>query len=176
MTLLPGDGLGPQLVESVKDIFQHLNVPVQFEEVSLSSSMDAKQAEQAYAAVLDSLKRNKVGLKGVLFTPPGMRSKQSVNLKIRKDLDLFTHMALVKNLPDYASRHKDVDFVVIRENLEGEYSGLEHEAYPGVVESFKVITREKTERVAKFAFDYALMNGRKKVTVVHKGATSQQLA
>lgn len=89
-------------------------------------------------------------------------------LQIRKELDLFANVALCKSLPGYPTRHKDVDIVIIRENTEGEYSGLEHEVYPGVVESMKVITQTCSERIAKFAFDFAVMNGRKKVTAVHK--------
>jgi len=105
---------------------------------------------------------------GVLFTPIIKTGFQSFNLSIRKELDLFANVVLCKSIPGYPSRHQNVDIVVIRENTEGEYSGLEHEVQPGVVESLKVITEHNSERIAKFAFDYALQKGRKKVTAVHK--------
>ena len=105
---------------------------------------------------------------GVLFTPIIKTGFQSFNLSIRKELDLFANVVLCKSIPGYPSRHQNVDIVVIRENTEGEYSGLEHEVQPGVVESLKVITAHNSERIAKFAFDYALQKGRKKVTAVHK--------
>lgn len=87
---------------------------------------------------------------------------------MRKDLDIYASVALIKNIPGHDSRHKNVDFAIIRENTEGEYSGMEHQSYPGVVESLKVITREKSERIARFAFDFAMKNNRKKVTCIHK--------
>jgi isocitrate dehydrogenase (NAD+) len=87
---------------------------------------------------------------------------------MRKDLDIYASLVLIKNINGYPTRHKDVDFVIIRENTEGEYAGLEHQSYPGVIESLKITTREKTERIARFAFDFALKNGRKRVTCVHK--------
>jgi isocitrate dehydrogenase (NAD+) len=105
---------------------------------------------------------------GVLFTPILRTGFQSFNVSIRKELDLFANLVLCKSIPGYPTRHKDVDIVVIRENTEGEYSGLEHEVAPGVVESLKVITAPKSEQIAKFAFDFAVQKGRKKVTAVHK--------
>lgn len=91
-----------------------------------------------------------------------------MNVFMRKDLDIYASVALIKNLPSLNARHKQVDFAIIRENTEGEYSGLEHQSFPGVVESLKIVTRAKSERIARFAFDFALKNGRKKVTCIHK--------
>lgn len=97
-----------------------------------------------------------------------MTGGTSLNVALRKDLDIYASVALIKNIPGVSARHNNVDFVIIRENTEGEYSGLEHQSFPGVVESLKVVTKAKTERIARFAFDFAVKNGRKKVTCVHK--------
>lgn len=106
--------------------------------------------------------------KGILFTPIDTASHNSWNVAMRQQLDIYASLVVCKTLPGYPTRHKDVDFAIIRENTEGEYSGLEHQSYPGVVESLKVSTRAKAERIARFAFDFAIKNGRKKVTCVHK--------
>jgi len=117
---------------------------------------------------MDSLKRNRVGLKGILFTPISTSGHISWNVAMRQQLDIYASVVLCKSLPGVPTRHNNVDFAIIRENTEGEYSGLEHQSYPGVVESLKVSTRMKAERIARFAFDFALKNNRKKVTCVHK--------
>ena len=105
---------------------------------------------------------------GIFFTPIETGSHNSWNVAMRQQLDIYASLVICKTLPGYPTRHKDVDFAIIRENTEGEYSGLEHQSYPGVVESLKVSTRAKAERICRFAFDFALKNGRKKVTCVHK--------
>ncbi|KAF9999056.1 isocitrate dehydrogenase (NAD(+)) idh1, partial [Modicella reniformis] len=110
---------------------------------------------------VESLRRNKIGLKGILYTPVSSLGHSSFNVTIRKDLDMYASLALYKHIPGYLTRHSG-------ENTEGEYSGLEHQSYPGVVESLKVITCTKSERIACFAFDFALRNNRKKVTCIHK--------
>lgn len=114
--------------------------------------------------------RNRVGLKGVITTPAISEGGEleSMNQKIRLKLDLYAHVVRVKSMPGLKLRYNNIDFIVIREQTEGEYSALEHESVPGVVESLKITTREKTKRIAKFAFDYATNHGRKKVTAVHK--------
>lgn len=119
---------------------------------------------------MTSFKRNKVGLKGVLTTPALSEGGglESMNQRIRNSLDLFAHIVRIKSLPGLKLRYSNIDFIIIREQTEGEYSALEHESVPGVVESLKITTREKTRRIAKFAFDYAINHGRKKVTAVHK--------
>lgn len=131
-------------------------------------SGETSHGDQLFQASVESLKRNKVGLKGILYTPIEKSGHASWNVAMRKDLDIYASIALVKNMPGYETRHANVDIAIIRENTEGEYSGLEHQSFPGVVESLKVITRAKTERIARFAFDFAIKNGRKKVTCVHK--------
>ena len=127
-----------------------------------------KNTEDLFRESIASLKRNKIGLKGILHTPVSRRGHISFNVAMRQDLDIYASIALLKNIPGYETRHKNIDLCIIRENTEGEYSGLEHQSVAGVVESLKIITRTKSERIAKFAFAFALANNRKKVTCVHK--------
>ncbi|CDK28453.1 unnamed protein product [Kuraishia capsulata CBS 1993] len=163
VTLIPGDGIGKEITDSVKSIFKQENVPVEWETIELSGQdSDAKIDE----AVL-SLKRNKVGLKGILYTPTGTVTR-SLNVALRKELDIYASLVLIKNIPGVDTKLKDIDMVLVRENTEGEYSGLEHASTPGVVESLKIITKFKTERIARFAFDFAKKNDRKTVTAIHK--------
>ena len=109
-------------------------------------------AEETFRESVASLKRNKLGLKGILHTPIDRSGHQSFNVAMRQELDIYASISLIKNIPGYETRHKDVDMCIIRENTEGEYSGLEHQSVPGVVGSLKIITRAKSERIAKFAF------------------------
>lgn len=166
MTLIPGDGVGQELSESVKAIFKAAQVPVEFEQFDLSGLVTRN--DDLMKETLNSLRRNKVGLKGTLYTPVSRLGHASFNVSMRKDLDIYASTSLVKNIPGVPSRFQNVDLAIIRENTEGEYSGLEHQSHPGVVESLKIVTRRKTERIARFAFDFALKNNRKKVTCIHK--------
>lgn len=118
-------------------------------------------------AAIDSIKCNKIGLKGPLATPVG-KGHRSLNLALRKEFNLFANVRPCRSLKGYRTLYDDVDVVTIRENTEGEYSGIEHEIVPGVVQSIKLITREASQRVCEFAFQYAHDNCRHKVTVVHK--------
>jgi isocitrate dehydrogenase (NAD+) len=166
VTLIPGDGIGQEIAASVKTIFKAAFVPVEFEQYDVTGYTAADDV--VFRQSVESLRRNRVGLKGILYTPVSRSSHASFNVAIRKELDLYASLVLVRNMEGLESRHKNVNFAIIRENTEGEYSGHEHQSYPGVVESLKVITREKSERIARFAFDFALKNGRKKVTCIHK--------
>ncbi|KAF7938235.1 hypothetical protein EAE99_001907 [Botrytis elliptica] len=169
VTLIPGDGIGAEVAESVKTIFKADNVPVEWEQVDVSGvETGDKHSEDLFRESIASLKRNKLGLKGILHTPVERSGHQSFNVALRQELDIYASIVLIKNIPGYHTRHKDVDLCIIRENTEGEYSGLEHQSVPGVVESLKIITRAKSERIAKFAFSFALANNRKKVTCIHK--------
>ncbi|CCG85157.1 NAD()-isocitrate dehydrogenase subunit I [Taphrina deformans PYCC 5710] len=171
-TLIPGDGIGREVATSVKDIFAATNVPVEFEEVDVTGILAAEGTkdggEQLYRKAVESIRRNKVGLKGILYTPLERSGHASFNVALRQELDLYASTVFIKNFPGLKTRHAGVDAVIIRENTEGEYSGLEQQAVPGVVEALKVITRTKSERIARFAFDFAQRNGRKKITVIHK--------
>lgn len=162
VTLLPGDGLGPEMASHVKEIFRLAGVPVDFETVEITDTHD-------YDAAVIAVRRNGVCLKGNMATkidaPVGYRSK---NVTLRTELGLFAHIIHCKSMPGLETRHKGLDIVIVRENTEGEYTGIEHESVPGVIESLKVITRDKSTRIAEFAFQFAHLNGRKKVTAVHK--------
>ncbi|XP_014672634.1 PREDICTED: isocitrate dehydrogenase [NAD] subunit beta, mitochondrial-like [Priapulus caudatus] len=167
VTMIPGDGVGPELMTSVKTVFKNIGVPIQFEQVFISELHSKESA--TVAEVVSSIQRNGVCLKGIISTPHGVGGElQTINMKFRRALNLFANVVHVQSIPGVATRHEALDFVVIREQLEGEYSALEHESVPGVVECLKIITRANSERIAKFAFDYAVKNGRSKVTAVHK--------
>ncbi|KAI5795203.1 hypothetical protein EDC01DRAFT_76751 [Geopyxis carbonaria] len=169
VTLIPGDGIGAEVSESVKTIFKQDNVPVEWEQVDVTGVTSGKaDPEDLFRESVNSLKRNKVGLKGILYTPVERSGHQSFNVALRQALDIYASVVLIKNMPGYTTRHSNVDMCIIRENTEGEYSGLEHQSVPGVVESLKIITRMKSERIAKFAFSFATANNRKKVTCIHK--------
>ncbi|XP_011497254.1 PREDICTED: isocitrate dehydrogenase [NAD] subunit beta, mitochondrial [Ceratosolen solmsi marchali] len=167
-TLIPGDGVGPELVLCIQNVFKAANVPVEFEPYFLSEVNPTLSAP--LEKVSSSITKNGVCLKGILASPDHSHSGelQTLNMKLRKELDLYSNVVHVKSLPGIKSRHQNVDCVIIREQTEGEYSALEHESVPGVVECLKIVTATKSQRIAKFAFDYAVKNGRKKVTCVHK--------
>nr|XP_008267039.2 isocitrate dehydrogenase [NAD] subunit gamma, mitochondrial [Oryctolagus cuniculus] len=165
VTMIPGDGIGPELMLHVKSIFKHACVPVDFEEVLVTSASSEEDVHNAIMAV----RRNRVALKGNIETdhtlPP---SHKSYNNMFRTTLDLYANVIHFKNLPSVETRHKDIDILVVRENTEGEYSNLEHESVRGVIESLKIITKAKSMRIAEYAFQLAQKMGRKKVTAVHK--------
>ncbi|XP_043692184.1 isocitrate dehydrogenase [NAD] regulatory subunit 1, mitochondrial-like isoform X2 [Telopea speciosissima] len=158
VTLIPGDGIGPLVTGAVEQVMEAMHAPVYFERFEVHGDMTKVPQE-----VIDSIQKNKVCLKGGLDTPVG-GGVSSLNVQLRKELDLYASLVNCFNLPGLPTRHQNVDIVVIRENTEGEYSGLEHEVVPGVVESLKFCS----ERIAKYAFEYAYLNNRKKVTAVHK--------
>ncbi|KNZ81508.1 Isocitrate dehydrogenase [NAD] subunit 1, mitochondrial [Termitomyces sp. J132] len=159
VTLIPGDGIGAEITDSVKEIFDHVNAPIEWEQYDVSGM--SSSGEALFKQAMESLKRNRVGLKGILFTPISQSGHISWNVAMRQQLDIYASLVLCKSLPGFPTRHSNVDFAIIRENTEGEYSGLEHQSYPGVVESLKVSTRAKAERISRFAFDFALKNNRK---------------
>lgn len=167
VTLIPGDGVGPELMESVKEVFRSAAVPVEFEEIHLSEIQHRNTAK--VEEVVESLKRNHVALKGIIHTPTGnIGELQTLNMKLRRNLDLFASVVRCRSLPGMKTRFSNLDFVIIREQIEGEYSALEHQSVPGVIECLKIITRANSQRIAKFAFDYATQHKRSKVTAVHK--------
>jgi len=167
-TLIPGDGVGPELLYSVQEVFKAAGAPVDFEPLFLSEVQQLMSVP--LEQVVESITRNGICLKGALATPDFSHTGelQSLNMKLRRALDLYANVVHVKTLPGVRSRHNNVDVIIIREQTEGEYSALEHESVKGVVECLKIITADKSKRIAKFAFDYATRFGRKKVTAVHK--------
>ncbi len=166
--MIPGDGVGPELVHSVQEVFQAADVPVDFEPFFLSEVNPALSAP--LDKVVESIERNKICLKGILASPDYSRTGelQTMNMKLRTELDLYANVVHVASLPGVKTRHQGIDAVVIREQTEGEYSALEHESVKGVIECLKVVTEKKSMRIAKFAFDYAVKHNRKKVTCIHK--------
>ncbi|XP_026567071.1 isocitrate dehydrogenase [NAD] subunit gamma, mitochondrial [Pseudonaja textilis] len=165
VTMIPGDGIGPELMLHVRELFRHACVPVDFEEVLVSSEASECDIQNALMAI----RRNRVALKGNIETnhnlPPSHKSRNNI---LRTNLDLFANVIHCKTLRGVATRHHDIDILIVRENTEGEYSSLEHESVSGVVESLKIITKTKSLRIAEYAFRLAHEAGRKKVTAVHK--------
>ena len=167
ITLIPGDGIGPEVASNVVRIVEASGVDVQWETFFAGAQALEKFGTTLPQELLDSIKRNKVALKGPITTPVG-KGFTSVNVGLRKALDLYANLRPVRALPNIPSRYPELDLVVVRENTESLYSGIEHVVVPGVVESLKIITEKASTRIARFAFEYARTEGRKKVTAVHK--------
>ena len=167
ITLIPGDGIGPEVAASVAKIIEAAGVRIEWEECTAGTQAINKFGDPLPFALLESVKRNRVALKGPLTTPIG-EGFQSINVRLRKELDLFANLRPIRTLPGIPTRFGEVDLVVVRENTEDLYSGLEHIVVPGVVESLKIITERASLRIARFAFDYARREGRRKITAVHK--------
>jgi len=169
VTLIPGDGIGPEVADAAVCAVEATGVLIEWERVELNAGVIAKTGQSVPQAVLDSIERTRVALKGPVSTPIG-GGFQSVNVALRKKLDLFANVRPVRSLPGVKTRFDDVkiDMVIFRENTEDLYSGLEHEVVTDVVTSLKVITRLASLRIANYAFAFARAHGRKKVTSVHK--------
>jgi isocitrate dehydrogenase (NAD+) len=167
VTLIPGDGIGPEVTEAVVRIFQAAAVDIEWERHDAGVTAFERFRQSLPAELLVSIRHNKVALKGPVTTPIG-EGFTSVNVGLRKALDLYANLRPVRNLEGVPSRFQDVDLVIVRENTEDLYSGLEHEVVPGVVESLKIITERASTRIARFAFEHARANGRKRVTAIHK--------
>jgi isocitrate dehydrogenase (NAD+) len=167
VTLIRGDGIGPEVSDAVVSILQAAGAPLEFEEAVMGIEAERRYGDPLPPSVLDSIRKNGVALKGPVGTPVG-KGFASVNVRLRKSLDLYANLRPVKNVPGIASRFEGVDLVVIRENTEDLYSGLEHEVIPGVVESLKIITEAASTRIARYAFEYARRHGRRRITAIHK--------
>ncbi|KAM8864076.1 isocitrate dehydrogenase [NAD] subunit gamma, mitochondrial [Spinachia spinachia] len=166
VTLIPGDGIGPELLNHVKEVFRFCCVPVDFEVVHVNSAVET---EDDINNAITAIRRNGVALKGNIETKHTMApSVKSRNNLLRTSLDLYANVMHCQSLPGVQTRHKNIDIMIIRENTEGEYSNLEHENVSGVVESLKIITRTNSLRIAEYAFQLAREKGRKRVTAVHK--------
>ena len=167
ITLIPGDGIGPEITGAVVRIIEAAGVDVQWEGFVAGAEALSRYGDPLPEPVLESIKRNRVALKGPLTTPVGT-GFTSVNVRLRKTLDLYANLRPVKSLPGVTTPFGEIDLIVVRENTEDLYSGLEHVVVPGVVESLKIITERASTRIARFAFDFARNEGRKKVTAIHK--------
>jgi len=167
ITLIPGDGIGLEVSHAVQQIIGAAGVDITWEEIPARAEIERRGQDFMHSGVLESIRKNRVALKGPLATavaggPP------SINVGLRKALDLYANLRPVKNLEGVQSRYLGVDIVLVRENTEDLYSGLEHTVVSGVVESLKIITEKASTRVAKFAFEYARKYGRKKIHAIHK--------
>jgi len=167
VTLIPGDGIGPEIAASVQRIFAAAEVPIAWEAVDVTPVRHADGTMGIPEAAIDSVNRNKIGLKSPLMTPVG-KGFRSLNLALRKEFNLYANVRPCKSVDGYKTLYDNVNIVTIRENTEGEYSGIEHEIVDGVVQSIKLITEAASRRVAEYAFEYAKSNGRRTVTAVHK--------
>jgi isocitrate dehydrogenase (NAD+) len=167
ITLIPGDGIGPEVAAAVVRIIEASGVEIEWEKhISGQQALD-KVGKTLPDELIESIQRNKVGLKGPITTPVG-KGFTSVNVGLRKTLDLYANLRPVRALPNVPCRNPMLDLVIVRENTESLYSGLEHEVVAGVVESLKIITEKASTRIARFAFAYARNEQRKKITAVHK--------
>ncbi|HWR16296.1 MAG TPA: isocitrate dehydrogenase (NAD(+)) [Terriglobales bacterium] len=167
ITLIPGDGIGPEVVGATVRILEATGVKFDWESFAAGADAYDKFGEYIPKELTDAIERNKVALKGPITTPIG-GGFASINVTLRKRFELYANFRPIRNLPHIPTRYPDVDLVIIRENTEGLYSGIEHEVVPGVVESLKIITAKASTRIAKFAFEYARKNGRKRVHCIHK--------
>jgi isocitrate dehydrogenase (NAD+) len=173
ITLLPGDGIGPEVSSAAVRIVEATGVDIQWE--SHTAGVVSVEAGEGTLPerTLDSIRRNRVALKGPITTPVG-KGFSSVNVGLRKALELYVSLRPVKSQPGLKTRHDNVNLVVFRENTEGLYAGREHEVVPGVVEALKIITADASTRIARYAFEYARWRGHRKVTVVHKASVMKR--
>src|SRR3954462_12681420 len=167
ITLIPGDGIGPEIVAATVRVIEATGIDVAWETHIMGAQALEKFGSTLPEDTLESIRRNRVALKGPQTTPIG-KGFTSVNVGLRKALDLYANVRPVANLPSVPSRFSDVDLVIVRENTEDLYAGLEHTVVPGVVESLKIITDKASTRIAQFAFAQARRRKRKRVTAVHK--------
>jgi isocitrate dehydrogenase (NAD+) len=167
VTLIPGDGIGPELAEATRRVLEASGVALEWEVVYAGEAVMAEYGTPLPDHVLESIRRNRVALKGPITTPVG-EGFRSVNVTLRQALGLYANVRPVRSIPGVESRYDDVDLVIVRENTEDLYAGIEHMVGRDAAESIKIITREASERIARYAFDYAVANGRRKVTAVHK--------
>ncbi len=167
ITLLPGDGIGPEVSAATVRVLEAAGLDVEWESHTAGAEAVANNEEPLPQRVVDSIERNTVCLKGPVTTPVG-KGFHSINVQLRQALELFANLRPARTIPGLPGRYTDVDLVIVRENTEGLYSGIEHEVVPGVVESLKIITEKASTRVSRFAFEYARANGRKRITAVHK--------
>jgi len=167
ITLIPGDGIGPEITEAARRVIDAAGVRIRWETVEAGEAVIPQYGTPLPRQVIDLIKKNKVALKGPLTTPVG-KGFRSINVALRRELNLYANVRPARSLPGIETRYRDVDLVVVRENTEDLYAGIEHRVGNDAAESIKIITGEASRRIAGYAFDLARRQGRKKVTVVHK--------
>jgi isocitrate dehydrogenase (NAD+) len=167
VTLIPGDGIGPELADATTTVLEATGLKFEWRRVDAGESQIAAHGTPLPDAVLDSIRETKIALKGPITTPVG-EGFRSVNVTLRQALDLYANLRPARSMKGVETRYEDVDLIIVRENTEDLYAGIEHRVGKDAAESIKIITRAASERVARFAFEYAIANGRHKVTAVHK--------
>jgi isocitrate dehydrogenase (NAD+) len=167
VTLIPGDGIGPEVTDAAVRILEATGVKFEWESFAAGADAFTKFHEYIPKELTESIERTHVALKGPVTTPIG-EGFSSINVRLRKQFELFCNFRPIRNLPGVTTRYPGVDLIIIRENTEGLYSGIEHEVVPGVVESIKIITEKASTRIARWAFEYARKVGRKKIHAIHK--------
>lgn len=168
VTLIPGDGIGAEVTDAMRRVVDATGVAIEWDVQQAGEAVIAEYGTPLPEPVLDSVRRNRVGIKGPITTPIGTGFR-SVNVSLRKALDLYANLRPARTIPGVASRYEGIDLIIVRENTEGLYAGVEHDVIPDVAaESIRIITRRATERIVRFAFEYARDNGRRLVTAVHK--------
>jgi isocitrate dehydrogenase (NAD+) len=167
VTLIPGDGIGPEVSDATLRLLDAAGAKIDWIEMSATPVVGRRKGETEMNPIVESIRKTRVALKGPITTPVGT-GHRSINVALRKALDLYANLRPVTHLPNVKTPFEQVDLVIVRENTEDLYAGLEHEVAPGVVESLKVITEYASRRIAHFAFNYARRMGRKKVTAIHK--------
>ena len=167
ITLIPGDGIGPEVTQAAVRVLEATALKFEWETFQAGAEAFEKYREYIPKDLISSIERTRVALKGPVTTPIG-GGFASINVELRKRFELYANFRPIRNLPHIPTRYPDVDLIIIRENTEGLYSGIEHEVVPGVVESLKIITAKASTRIARFAFEYARKNNRKKVHAIHK--------
>ncbi len=167
VTLIPGDGIGPELADATVTVLEATGIDFEWKPVEAGESQIAIHGTPLPEAVLDSIRETRVALKGPITTPIG-EGFRSVNVTLRQTLDLYANLRPAQSIKGLDTRYEDVDLVIVRENTEDLYAGIEHRVGKDAAESIKIITRHASERIARFAFDYAVANRRHKVTAVHK--------
>ncbi len=167
ITLIPGDGIGPEVMQATTRILEATGAKFEWETIQAGAEAFEKYKEYIPKELTQSIERTRVALKGPITTPVG-GGFASINVQLRKSFELYANFRPIRNLPHIPTRYPDVDLIIVRENTESLYSGLEHEVVPGVVESLKIITEKASTRIARFAFEYARENQRKKVHAIHK--------
>lgn len=167
ITLIPGDGVGPEITEAARRVIDSVGVSIEWEVVQAGEALIKTHGTPLPDTVLESIRRNRIALKGPLTTPIG-KGFRSVNVTLRQELDLYACVRPARSLPGLVTRYENIDLVIVRENTEDLYAGIEHRVGRNAAESIKIITREASERIVRFAFELARREGRKKVTAVHK--------
>jgi len=167
ITLIPGDGIGPEVTQAAVRILEATGLTFEWESYAAGADAYDKYHEYIPKDLIDSIERTRVALKGPITTPIG-GGFSSINVELRKKFELYANFRPIRNLPHIPTRYPDVDLIIVRENTEGLYSGIEHEVVPGVVESLKIMTEKACTRISRFAFEYARKNKRKKIHAIHK--------